>query len=217
MNKCLISKGCAELLKATGDVTSYPYSVTNSTSYSIAVKITSVDQREIVLKFCFEFDCNTCACYCCKNRPKILHCFYTRDQCLRACPACNPKCPPRTLPRAAIMERAMVNVTLCCPELVEGLEAGDTTGHYTNSATNMSSNAIKVNNTSAEESKIYLKFCLEYDCMGVPCYCCDNQVEYCFYTRDDQCFSTCPACNPVCPTRTLLHTTTERAAVNVTL
>nr|TKW03984.1 hypothetical protein SEVIR_7G079200v2 [Setaria viridis] len=70
---------------------------------------------------------------------------------------------------------------------------------YLNSARNMSSNATAVNNTSVDQSKIYVNFCFKYDCKGTPCYCCDNKkLEHCFWT-EDQCLTACPACNPECP------------------
>ncbi|RCV17387.1 hypothetical protein SETIT_3G215800v2 [Setaria italica] len=110
---CLALPCYPELFIEAGDATSYPpSSVTNTTSDAIAVNDTpSVDESKILLKFCFEFSCNTDACYCCEDQPKIHHCFRTRDQCLRACPPCSPVCPPEALPRMAI-ERAVMNVTL---------------------------------------------------------------------------------------------------------
>lgn len=70
------------------------------------------------------------------------------------------------------------------------------------------------------ERKIILKFCTMHDCDGVVCYCCDNQQDYCYGTKD-QCKANCKPCNPKCPQQQFNHTMTmveqpSRTSVNCT-
>lgn len=77
--------------------------VVNDTS-----SVLDLEESKIYIKFCLLYLCkDKVKCYCCDNKPSE-DCFGTRKQCLAACPACKPKCPPR--PTFPILKRVM-NVT----------------------------------------------------------------------------------------------------------
>ncbi|KAG0541957.1 hypothetical protein BDA96_02G061000 [Sorghum bicolor] len=50
--------------------------------------------NKVYLKFCTDNYCNYKACYCCLTDLPHPRCYYTREECKAACPACNPQCPP---------------------------------------------------------------------------------------------------------------------------
>ncbi|KAL6597783.1 hypothetical protein ACP70R_046588 [Stipagrostis hirtigluma subsp. patula] len=103
---------------------------------------------------------------------------------------------------------------LVLPCWSEQLEVGDTT-RCPNSL-NKSSNTVLVNNTAVDESKLYLKFCVAYNCERGTCYCCENQkpARLCYYDRND-CWAVCPTCNPECPPETTMQGRLSRAVINV--
>ncbi|TVU21249.1 hypothetical protein EJB05_30874, partial [Eragrostis curvula] len=109
---CMALPGSPELLKV-GDMATYPKARTNTSSNDVMIHKTFADESKISFKFCDEYTCNGTRCYCCLiQKPEAL-CYLTKDKCLAICPACNPKCPPESLPQTTKLDRvAMVNGTL---------------------------------------------------------------------------------------------------------
>ncbi|KAL6643362.1 hypothetical protein ACP70R_019027 [Stipagrostis hirtigluma subsp. patula] len=93
-----------DLSEATGRM-SNPSGLTTSSSNTSKAG----DERKITLKFCTSNRCGKFGvCYCCQNS---VHCYYTRDACKAACPACNPDCPPLPLHGTTMEDQPLLRAT----------------------------------------------------------------------------------------------------------
>nr|TKW04694.1 hypothetical protein SEVIR_7G125901v2 [Setaria viridis] len=53
------------------------------------------------------------------------------------------------------------------------------------------------NESSLDQSNVYLKFCSLFSCGKYDCYCCMGKRPC--YGSWDECRAACPTCNPQCP------------------
>ncbi|PVH65753.1 hypothetical protein PAHAL_1G069400 [Panicum hallii] len=101
----------------------------------------------------------------------------------------------------------MILGCLALPGHCHTQKAGRAWRSYPNSLTNSSSssNAPMAKNTSADERKLTLKFCVSDFCNHNLCYCCLYRRKC--YPTWAACQARCPTCNPECPPAPITYAT----------